>query len=110
MRKPGYLILVGLLALALVSGCCANPNGISQARQYMQILQAAYYTTSGTLKPQIHEMAQVDDYVALGAVLADQALMLAGALQAKYCAEQTEIAQLKAATEASLKAAVRAGQ
>jgi len=52
----------------------------------MQIVQGAYYTTSGTLKPQIHEMAQVDEYVALGVVLADQALMLAGALQSKYCA------------------------
>ncbi len=99
------LLLLMLLALVMAAaGCCENPGAANQARQYLLLLQNTYYDASGVLKPQIKELAQYDGYVALGAVLADQGLALAGALQGQYCASREDLEQLQAVAERALKA------
>lgn len=102
MKKLFCVLAWVIFALVLVAGCCNNPGGAAQAQQYLKLLQQTYYTASGTLKPQIKEMGQYDNYVALGATLADQGLALAGALQGQYCANKADMAALEAKTQAAV--------
>lgn len=102
--RKAFFVLVVLLALCL-AGCCENPGGASTAKAYKDLLVNTYYTTSGTLKPQIKEMGQYDAYVALGATLADQALALAGALEQQKCIADAQLAQLESTAKQAVAAA-----
>lgn len=103
MKKALFLILMLVLGLVL-AGCCQNQQAFQQAQAYKVLLQNTYYTTSGTLKPQIKEMGQYDAYVALGATLADQGLALASAIQGQYCASKADLEKLQATTQTAVTA------
>ena len=108
MFKKTSFFVAGLLALTLVGGCCSTPNGPAQAKITMGLVQDAYYTTSGILKPQIKEMERADIYVAMGIAAADAALALAGQLTQQYCPDPANVAQMNTAAASAIAAVGKA--
>jgi len=90
MRKK--LIAVTVCAL-LLAGCCSNPGVFQKIQASKAAVQEAYYTVKG------ESSLPSDQYVLLGGLAADGALMLAGTLQTQWCPSEADAAQLAEAVK-----------
>ncbi len=103
MKARKGIIVVLLLVMAIVlAGCCENPGATDQAGKVLHSVQAFYGPVSQAAnaiaeKPVLP--GSQDAKVQAAVVAADSALLLAGTLQAQYCASQGQVtqAQLQAA-------------
>ena len=83
--KRGVAVLTAIL---LLGGCCSNPGVFGEIQKYKSLVQSTYYTVDGVFA------LPGSEYVAVGGLVADTTLALAGSLQAQVCPSQQVVNQL----------------